>query len=121
MAHLNCASDQVRRLLLCERSERSLIRADENPVELGGNLLQELRDVLAAALGPGPRVGVVVEGRSHDVILPLHASLPALGVVVVRHVEPGVGGERRAQSDYRPLHGPVVARRINVIRFTSDH
>lgn len=65
----------------------------------GGNLLQELRDVLAAAFGPGPRVGVVVEGRSHDVILALHASLPALWVVVVRHVEPGAG---------RETHGVII-------------
>lgn len=71
----------------------------------GGDLLQELRDVLAAAFGPGPRVGVVVEGGSHDVILALHASLPALWVVVVRHVEPGAGGEGR--SDYGPRHGSV--------------
>lgn len=61
-----------------------------------GYLLQELRDVLAAAFGPGPRVGVVVEGGSHDVILALHASLPALWVVVVRHVEPGAGREGHA-------------------------
>lgn len=54
-------------------------------------------------------------------ILALHARLPALRVVVVRHVEPGAGRERRAQSDYRPLNGSVVARRINVIRFTFNH
>lgn len=69
-----------------------------------GNLLQELRDVLAAALGPGPRVGVVVEGRSHDMILALHASLPALGVVVVRHVEPG------AESRERDAHKVIIGR-----------
>lgn len=37
------------------------------------HLLEKLCDVLAAALGPGPGVGVVVEGGSHDMVLVLHA------------------------------------------------
>lgn len=52
-------------------------------------LLQKLSDVLAAALGPGPGTGVVVEGGRHDVILVLYACLPAFGVVIMGHVEPG--------------------------------
>lgn len=55
----------------------------------GGYLLQKLGDVFAAALGPGPGVGVVVEGGGHDVVLGLHAGLPTLGVVIVRHIKPG--------------------------------
>lgn len=55
-----------------------------------GHLLQKLGDVFAAALGPGPGVGVVVEGGGHDVVLRLHAGLPTLGVVIMRHVEPAV-------------------------------
>lgn len=55
-----------------------------------GYLLQKLGDVFAAAFGPGPGVGVVVEGGGHDVVLGLHAGLPTLGVVIMWHVKPGV-------------------------------
>lgn len=50
-------------------------------------ILEELCDVLAAALGPRPGVCVMVESGSHDMILVLHAGLPTFGVIVMRHVE----------------------------------
>lgn len=52
------------------------------------HLLEEIRDVFAAAFGPGPGAGVVVEGRGHDVVLMLDSCLAALRTVVMRHVEP---------------------------------
>lgn len=105
----------------CDQSS-VLIRNGLNSAGEHRHLLEKLCDVLAAALGPGPGIGVIVEGRSHDVILLLHACLPALWVVIVRHVEPGAGREKgHTQSDYQPLNGSVVARRINVIRFTFKH
>ncbi len=52
------------------------------------HLLEEIRDVFAAAFGPGPGAGVVVEGRGHDVVLMLDSRLAALRTVVMRHVEP---------------------------------
>lgn len=86
-------------------------------------LLQKLCDVFAAALGPGPRVGVIVESGCHDMILVLHACLSTLGVVIMRHVEPGAQKERdtHTQGDYQLLNGSAVARRINVTRFTFSH
>lgn len=108
MTHLNCGSDQIRLLLFCERSARhpSSAAIGKRLNSAGGkrrHLLQKLGDVLAAALGPGPRVGVIVEGGSHDVVLVLHACLPAFWVVIVRHVEPGTGREKgtHTQGDYR--------------------
>lgn len=59
-------------------------------VQRSGYILQKLCDVFAAALGPGPGIGVVVEGGGHDVVLGLHSGLPTLGVVIMRHVKPGV-------------------------------
>lgn len=52
-------------------------------------ILQELCDVLAAALGPRPGIGVIVESGGHDVVLVLHSRLPAHRAVIMRHVEPG--------------------------------
>lgn len=52
------------------------------------DLLQELCDVLPAALGPHPGVGVVVEGGGHHMLLDLRAVLLTLVAVVVGHVEP---------------------------------
>ncbi len=67
-------------------------------------------------------------------ILVLHACLPTLWVVIMRHVEPdaerekkkgGLEMERRCeehtQSDHRLLNGSVVAKRINVAKFTFSH
>ena len=64
---------------ICEQRQRFCCRY----------LLQKLGDVLAAALGPEPRAGVVVERGRHDVELVLDARLLALWVVIMGHVEPG--------------------------------
>lgn len=66
-------------------------------------------------------------------ILVLHACLPTLWVVIMRHVEPGEERKRRGvglemergmhntHSDYQLLNGSVVARRINLKRFPFSH
>lgn len=74
------------------------------------HLLEKLGDVLAAALGPGPGIGVVVEGGSHDVVLVLHACLPALWVVVVRHVEPGAGRDKGHTHTHKVIISRLMAQ-----------
>lgn len=58
--------------------------------------------MFAAAFGPGPGAGVVVQDRSHDVELVLYSVLSALWTVVMRHVEHVSqlvsDGEGRAQA-----------------------
>lgn len=66
-------------------------------------------------------------------ILVLHARLPTLWVVIVRHVEPGAerkkqgglemekGSTEHTQSNYYLLNGLVGARRINVTGFTFSN
>lgn len=83
-------------------------------------LLQKLCDVFAAALGPGPGVGVVVQGGGHDVVLGLHAGLSTLWVVIVRHVKPGEEKNTRThthrQNDYELSNIVVGTIGVNVKR-----
>lgn len=55
---------------------------------LSADSLEVLGEEVAAALGPGPRVGVVIQHARHDLVVVAGSSVRlALGLVVVRHVQ----------------------------------
>ncbi len=54
-----------------------------------GYILEEIGDVVSAAVGPRPRISVVIEHARHDVVYArIVDETLALKVVVVRHVQP---------------------------------
>lgn len=67
---------------------------DKNCRENQCNLLKELRDVLPATFGPHPRVGVVVESRSHHMLLDLNSIFLTFLTVIMGHVEPNTENKK---------------------------
>ena len=81
--------------------------------------LEIFGDKVAAAIGPGPREGVVIQHPGHDIV---HAGrldkLLALEVVVVGHVEPDQ--EAQVKLQFLKRKKERKKRDLHVAEFVSD-